>query len=142
MVIIRNKIINYRLQICASELNSDIHELIHKKCNDYLYKNIVDNVYINDINNVSYNKEAKIINSKLSILCVCNCSVIDPILNSVITITINDINKMGAYYKYEKLCIFIPQHLMKDSLQLNTTVQIEIIGKRIEDTIICIGKCI
>ena len=48
---------------------------------------------------------------------------------------------MGFSYKTEKLCIFIPIHLSNNQIfDIDDEIEVIIIGKRIEENIVCIAK--
>ena len=127
--------------IKPSEFNDNILNLVYNKCADLLLNNIVDGIYIHKIIDCDYIKSNKVNNDgtvKLNVRC--NCEVVNPVVGDQYEIEITDINKMGYSYKLNKLCIFIPLHICKQVFTMNEIVKIKIIGKRIEDSIICIGE--
>jgi len=126
---------------------SDINDVsfidfVHDKCSHELCSKVYDGLYIKDIISIDFFEKKKInIDGTIHVKIKCFCNTIDPILQSVYPITINDVNKMGYSYKFEHLCIFIPLHLCdKITLHLGDTVDCKIIGKRIEENIVCIAQ--
>ena len=136
---IKNICLNFNLNL--SEFQDDFETYMHDKCILQLVNNIYNGYLIIDILKYQiYNNKKININGSISVKVNCVCNIIDPIVNTIVNVKINDVNKMGYSYKREKLCIFIPIHLSTTSYKLDDTVQIKIIGKRIEENIVCIGQ--
>jgi len=136
---IQNRTLNFNLNL--SEIKHDFSEYISNKCNSLLVNNVYEGVFIKSILQSQISKDKKInLNGSISIKVFCKCLIIDPIIDSIIDIEINNINKMGFSYKHNKLCIFIPIHLCNENYSLNQYIKIKIIGKRIEEDIVCIGQ--
>ena len=142
MNLVTSKTIYYKLSLDASEIDDNFEPKVKQFCKDNLNKKIYNDFYIDSINNININNNIKINNDKLIIRCYCECQIIDLIVKSTFKMKINDVNKMGAYYKYEKICIFIPQHFIKTNININDIVNIKLLGKRVEDNIICIADFI
>ena len=135
------KDITLHFNLNLSEIQNDFDNFISDKCKCMLINNIYEGYFIKNIIKQKISKDKKInLNGSISVKVFCNCEIIDPIIDSVINITINDINKMGYSYKMNKICIFVPNHLCNETYILNQNIQIKIIGKRIEEEIICIGQ--
>jgi ribosomal protein S1 len=66
--------------------------------------------------------------------------VIDINIGSIIDVVITNSNKMGFFCKFEKFNVFIPQHYTNSELWIGQSVNVEVLGKRVEEQIICIGK--
>ena len=134
--------ISISLSIPPHNINEYFNDHVQELCTQKLVKHIYNNVYIVSIIN-SYTSKDKFINhdGSIKLHCVCKCNIIDIVLHSEMDIVINDINKMGASYKIHKLCIFIPRHLAcSRKFFINDTVRIKIIGKRVEEDIVCIAQ--
>ena len=142
MNLLTSKTIHYKLSLCASEIDNDFEKKVKQFCKQNLNKTIYNDFYIDSINNINIDKNIKINNDKLLIRCYCECQIIDLIVKSTFKVKINDVNKMGVYYKYEKICIFIPQHFIKTTINIGDIVNIKLLGKRVEDNIICIADFI
>ena len=140
MKIKKQIIMNYNTIL--SDVNRDFLEHTTNQCKKELYHNIYDGNYIEDIIKIEPFKNKQInIDGSVNIKLKCTCIIINPNVNSEYHITINDVNKMGYSYKSNKLCIFIPTHLCDNkTFQVGDIINIIIIGKRIEEDIICIGK--
>jgi len=69
------------------------------------------------------------------------CTIRNPNIDNIYTVLITNINTMGAMCKYDKLNIFIPrQYFGNHEPEIDVSFQVKILGKRIEDTIVCIGS--
>ena len=136
---IQNITLNFNLNL--SEIQDDFSNYINDKCIDFLVNNVYEGYFIKDILQSQISKDKRInLNGSISVKVFCKCSIIDPLIDSIIGIKINDINKMGYSYKQKKLCIFIPIHLCNQTYVLDQCIKIKIIGKRIEEDIVCIGQ--
>ena len=136
---ITNISLNFNLNL--SEIQDNFSNFISEKCKSHLLNSIYEGYLIKQILKTHILKDKKInLNGSISIKVLCKCSIIDPIIDSIIDIRINDINKMGYSYKLDKICIFIPIHLCHEIYTLNQSIKIKIIGKRIEEDIVCIGQ--
>ena len=135
------KSIDLKFNLNLSEIQNDFDMYIHNKCIKNLVNNIYEGFLITKILKYNISNDKKInMNGTIYIKVSCNCEIIDPSVNSIHNVKINDINKMGYSYKIDKLCIFIPIHLCNEIYTINDYVKIKIIGKRIEENIICIGQ--
>lgn len=133
--------ITLTFNVHLSDIESDFNSYIRNKCESYLTKNIYDGYFIKQILKTNILKDKKInINGSISVKTKCYCEIINPVVDSIISIKINDVNKMGYSYKLDKICIFIPNHLCIQTYKLNELIKIKIIGKRIEESIVCIGQ--
>ncbi len=136
---INNIVLNFNVNL--AEIEDNLSKYISDKCTDYLIDKVYEGYLINDILTYHILKDKKInLNGSVSLKVVCKCKITDPILDSIIDVEINDINKMGYSYKQNCLCIFIPIHMCNKIYTLNQTIKVKIIGKRIEEDIVCIGE--
>ena len=133
--------ITLHFNVNLSEIQHDFSDFIFNKCNSLLKSNVYEGYIIKELLNTQIPKDKKInLNGTISVKVLCKCSIIDPILDSAVDVEINDINKMGYSYKRNKLCIFIPIHLCNEIYTLHQSIKIKIIGKRVEEEIVCIGQ--
>ena len=124
--------------IKPNELDVDLNFL--EKCKHKLENNIQNEFYIKEVIKVQDNKKYRInIDGSIHVNIRCFCVVINPVMNSIVEITITDVNKMGFSYKCDKVCIFIPNN-NKSIYSINDIIKVKIIGKRIENNILCIGQ--
>ena len=131
--------INYNLQPCNFAEEKD---KILEKCKTKLLQSIHDGVYVSKISTIEIVSHNKINNDgSINICCRCNCNIIDPQIHETYSICINTINKIGYYYQNDKVCIFIPAD-NKLNISIKDIIKIKIIGKRIEDTILCIAEVV
>tara|TARA_B100001996_G_scaffold268957_1_gene210285 strand:- start:605 stop:1051 length:447 start_codon:yes stop_codon:yes gene_type:complete len=74
----------------------------------------------------------------------CTATVINPIVGQIYTLTVNNTNKMGAVCKVDTVTVFIPKHYCIHEIlpDINERIDVQIVGKRIEGNITCIGKII
>ena len=136
---IQNITLNFNLNL--SEIEDDFSKYISDKCITSLINNIYEGYLIKELLDSKITKDKKInLNGSIFVKVICKCLIIDPIIDSTIKIEINNINKMGYSFKTNKLCIFIPIHLCNDIYILNQSITVKIIGKRIEEDIVCIGQ--
>lgn len=72
------------------------------------------------------------------------CTVLNPVIGEVVKIHVTSVNKMGAIYKNLQMTIFVPKHLCENEILplVGTSIMVKIVGKRIEDKILCIGSMI
>ena len=137
----RNQNINLNFNLDLSEIKDDFYNYINDKCFFELINNIYEGYFIKDILQMQIAKDKKInLNGSISVKVFCECLIIDPIIDSIVDVKINDVNKMGYSYKHNKLCIFIPIHLCSETYNVEQIIKIKIIGKRIEEDIVCIGQ--
>mgnify|MGYP007047406975 CR=1 FL=1 len=137
----RIKKIVIKFNINLSELPDNYATFISDKCQLHLVDNIHDGFFITKILEHSILTDKKInLNGSIAVTVICKCLIIDPIIDSVVNIKINDINKMGYSHKQKHLCIFLPIHLCNQMYTLDQNVKIKLIGKRVEEDIVCIGQ--
>lgn len=98
--------------------------------------------YIKEVCKVSTKSIGKItMNGHVVYNVKCECVTLEPKLNETYDICIHNMNKMGAIHKNNLVTIFIPRSYWNNiDIELNMTVSVKIIGKRIEDKIMCIGQ--
>ena len=136
-----NHTFQYRFNIVPELLHNDIEYHIKQKCNDELLNKIYKGKIVTKINHVKVNKNYKInYNGIIETVSYVNCIIIDPENDSELEIKINDVNKMGFSYKSNKLCIFIPIHFCTKTIRIGDSIKVKIVGKRIEEDMVCIGK--
>lgn len=129
------------LSVIFSIKPSELHINFLEKCKEKLQNNIQNEYYIKDVIEIKDNKKYKInTDGSIHANIMCYCHVINPVIDSIVEIKITDVNKMGFSHKFDKICIFIPNNTNNNSYNINDTVKVKIIGKRIENNILCIGQ--
>ena len=120
-------------------------------CNDNLlllqdkYNNtILRDIYIKHVDSIVEKQGGRILhNGQIQYNFTTECYVINPCINKVYNLQITSINKMGALHKHELVTVFIPIQYYNDVVpEVGMYFSVEIIGKRIEDSIVCVGKII
>ena len=133
--------INFDIYVSPSEVNTI--NLKKYLCNKY-NNNLHDGKYINEILNIEGVQYGKIIsNGYINIKIKTICDIIDLQLDSVYyNIIITNYNKLGSFVNIGKVSIFIPkEYSIDDQIQeTGISINIKIIGKRIDDKITCIGQ--
>jgi len=111
----------------------------------YIDNNIQDNVinglYVNQVLNVRILANPKVLlNGNVKYDVECKCEVIDPVVGSTLPFTVTSVNKVGYFSKDKKISYFMPLHYSKKTLNINDQIDVVVVGKRIEDNIVCIVK--
>uniref|UniRef100_A0A6C0F9S0 Uncharacterized protein n=1 Tax=viral metagenome TaxID=1070528 RepID=A0A6C0F9S0_9ZZZZ len=134
------------------EIIIEPHELIPSKNLNNLLLILLCERYVNKIYNskiicalydVNINENPKILsNGNIKFCCNVDCSVIDLNINDELILPITSNNKMGAFYKSDQLTVFIPKHLCKEQMipDIDTSISVIIVGKRITDKYVCVAK--
>ena len=106
--------------------------------------NIHNGIYISNISKVKKVECGKItavgyINIKINAF----CEIINPILENVYNnVIITNYNKLGSFINLGKISIFIPKEysINEEISTIGMSINVKLIGKRIDDKITCIGK--
>jgi hypothetical protein len=129
-----------KLNCTPVELQCSSLTLLRDKYNDTIFKNL----YIKEITSVEHKNGGRILNNgciQYNVDVICN--VINPCVDDTYNLRITHMNKMGALHKNELVTVFIPiQYFNNESPEVDSSFNIKIIGKRIEDSIVCVGKII
>ena len=137
----RNDIIKINYNLKPYKFAEQRNEIL-EQCKNTLLNTIHDGVYVSRISNIKIISQNKINNDgSINICCQCKCTIIDPEIHKTYLIYINTINKIGYYHQNDKVCIFIPAN-NKLNISIKDTIKVKIIGKRIEDTILCIAEVV
>lgn len=107
-------------------------------------KSIFQNIFIHHVSNILNVKGGRILhNGHVSYNVLANCFIINSDIGKQYKIPITNVNKMGAMYKNEKFTIFIPVNYFNGiSVNINDYYYVSILGKRIEDSIVCVGSIV
>ena len=133
--------INFKIEINPGDLrNCNVSEFIKQKYINNIY---LDYIILN-VEEILSISGGKILNSgNVSYSILASCTIRNPQLDSTYSIHITQLNTMGAMCRFDKLNIFIPRQYFGDHDVLeNTLWPVKIIGKRVEDTIVCIGTLV
>jgi len=131
----------FDISISPSEISSiNLKKYLLNKYNG----NIHNGIYISHISKVNTVECGKItadgyINIKINTLCEIVNPVIESIYNNVI---ITNYNKLGSFINLGKISIFIPKEysINEEIPTIGMSINVKVIGKRIDDKITCIGK--
>ena len=128
------KIVAEPSQLCQFNIK---RELIQKYCNTVTY-----GVYIIDILSVAADNTGKILNNgSVEYNVNTECRVLSPQIGETYSICITGSSKMGAVYKCDEVTIFIPKHMCSEiTPEVGDSVHVNIVGKRIDGRILCIGR--
>jgi hypothetical protein len=134
----KNTVLCIKINCVPSDLKSPCINLLRDKYNNTIFKDL----YIKNVEDVIHKTGGKILNNgQIQFKIESLCSVINPCINTVYTLKITHINKMGALSKNELVTVFIPlQYYNNITPAIDSVYDIKIIGKRIEDSIVCVGK--
>ena len=132
--------ISIKLQLEPHEIHNPYLNTLQEKYNDSLFKKY----YIQEIQSVQGSNGGRILNDgKILANVTAVCKVLDPDIDSVYSLKITNMNKMGALHKNNLVTVFIPQqYYNNETPEVDSIFNIKIIGKRIEDSIVCVGKII
>lgn len=130
--------VSIKLTLKPDELQQPILNILKETYN----KKIVKNVYIDEVLNIVHKSNGKIfVNGNIQHKIIMNCKTLNPCLHYNYKLQITDVNKMGALHKNELVTVFIPtQYFNNNKISVGKLCNVQIIGKRIEEGIICIGK--
>lgn len=137
--------INVIVQIKPNMLQMNMEQNIIDIVKDEYVGNITSGVYILSIKTVGCLEMGKVLNDgSVNYAITFNANVINPIEGETYNLEITNANKMGCVHKQHRLTIFIPKHYcINEEIPKETSIcKVCIMGKRIEDNIVCIGKII
>jgi len=131
----------FNISISPSEINTiNLKKYLQNKFTD----NIHNGIYISNVSKVNTINYGKItangfIDVKINTICEIVNPVVESIYNNVI---ITNYNKLGSFVSFGKISIFIPKEysINEEIPTLGMSINLKIIGKRIDDKITCIGK--
>jgi len=121
------------------DMNKYMYCYITEKYKDRIY----DGKHIIAINEVSVISIPKIMtNGRVRFKIKSKCTVIDLEVGDVVSMEVSSTNKMGATYKNNCITIFIPKHKCINEIipQEGEQVNVEILGKRVDERIVYVGK--
>ena len=133
--------ITFNINISPSEINT----VNFKKhlCTKY-NNNIHNGIYINEILKIIKLNYGKILsNGYINVNIEATCDIIDLKIEHVYAnIIITNYNKLGSFVNLNKVSIFIPKEFSIDeqTLETGSSIDLKIVGKRIDDKIMCIGQ--
>jgi len=129
--------IDISIKLKPNEIHMSIIDLLNERYANKIFKKY----FIKKVNSVSTRSGGKLLNDG-SILYKISADrvVLDPEIGEKYQVLITSTNKMGALHKNELVTIFVPlQYYNGYSPEVDSTFNIKIIGKRIEDSIVCVG---
>ena len=133
----------FKFKVCIfpNELCKNIDKIIEQKILNTYLKTIFRASLILSIKSFKY-QQLGLINNDGSITydVIATCENINPEKGNIYDIKINNINQMGALCKFDKVTIFIPNHFILEKININESLKVEILGKRIEENLVCVAK--
>ena len=82
-------------------------------------------------------------NGSILLPIIASCKVLDPVLDSEITLEVTSSNTLGATCKFDLVSVFVPKHLCSNQVpDVGDHIRVKIIGKRIVGKILCIGQLV
>ena len=120
---------------------TNIYDLVSEE-----YKNTIQKgFYIKEVLSATISSNGKIMSDGSIVYIVhCELTVLNPELNHKYLVNITGSNKMGAVHRNELVAIFIPKSYCVNNVlpNVSSSVNVEIIGKRVEGNITCVGKIV
>lgn len=111
--------------------------MLRAKYNDQIYKGY----HIIDVEEIIDESRGKVLNSGYILHDILAKFKIYTIgIGDIIKTMISNVNKMGAFSIIEKISVFIPNHFQKNQMNEGDIVNLEIVGKRVQEHIVCIAK--
>ena len=140
-----NKLLNisFRIKLEPSHLSNNIAFKVKQITKDLYNHNLYKDCYINNILDIKIQSKAKVNYDGCVIYHVdATCDVIQPLIDEIYNIQLTNVNKMGALWKYNKITFFIPKQYFINEITPNVDdlIKVQIIGKRLEENMICIAK--
>ena len=136
------KILNIKitLKLKPNEVHKPLLESLAEKYNSSLFKKY----YVVEVLDIIEKKGGKILHDgSILFIIFASCKVLDPDIGSTYNLRITSTNKMGALHKHELITVFVPTQYYNDNTpEVDSCFDITIIGKRIEDSIVCVGKIV
>ena len=68
-----------------------------------------------------------------------DCIIVNPIIGNSYSLVITHNNKLGFMHKSDLVTIFVPVQYTTRNLAIDEEVNIKIVGKRVEERIVCVG---
>lgn len=134
--------LNYKINVEPKLLNNNIKDTLESILSSKMIKKVFQGAYIIDIISFKY-KNSGIINNdgSVSFSTIVTCKTCYPVVGENYKLPITHINKMGVMHKFENVSIFIANHhLLNQDHKVGEIIDITIIGKRIEENMVCVAK--
>tara|TARA_B110000977_G_scaffold201646_1_gene297469 strand:+ start:12113 stop:12532 length:420 start_codon:yes stop_codon:yes gene_type:complete len=136
----KSAVLHINISCKPDELKIPCIGLLRHKYNETIFKDI----YILNIEKIITKTTGKILNNGyIQYKITSQCRVLDLEMNTTYNLRITHMNKMGALHKNEKITVFIPIQYYNNTVpEVDSSFDVKIIGKRIEDSIVCVAKII
>jgi len=141
-------LIDTLIVLVPSELNDVMHSII-SKTKSSLIRSISKHGYITKVKRICNISEGVVQHSPscaVEYTVTVDVDVFNISENDIVDMTLNNVTSMGIFGECKHATIFVPQHELKNVDDVGTfgysvgdSLRIKIIGKRITDTILCIG---
>ena len=137
------KTFSHKIEIPYSEVSNNLSQRINSIIKNDMEDKIIDGIYLKEITTIDIEKKNKLLyNGSVVFQYHVKAIILNPLINQQLSIKITNINKMGYISQLCKVCIFISNHKCSRIYKIGDTVNIKIIGKRIEQEILCIAEII
>ena len=105
---------------------------------------VYQHMFITEIERINKVSPGKILHDGSVMYTIQCCAlVINPVVNEVYTLPITHIHSMGSMHKVQSITIFVPLQYYNDYIPaVGDHQRVKIIGKRVDDTIVCVGEFI
>lgn len=126
-----------KIDIHPENMMDDKLSMLRTKYSDQIYKGY----HIIDIEEIIEEGKGKVLNSGYILYNILAKFKIYTIgIGDVIKAMVSNVNKMGAFCIIQKISVFIPNHFQNNQMQEGDIVGLEIVGKRVQEHIVCIAK--
>jgi DNA-directed RNA polymerase subunit E'/Rpb7 len=134
--------IAHKINIQPHLLHNNLEHILRYAIHERLHEKIMNGSYIIDILSFKHKKSGVINNDgSVSFNTLVTCQTCSPEIGKIYKLKITHINKMGIMHKFEKVTIFIPAHnMITCDPEIGNWVDVHILGKRIEENMVCVGK--
>ncbi len=145
---VENFVINTKIKIHMDELDVSNHMSVTEYVNSTIINKYVDDIYngiyfIEILKTLNSSQGFIDINGNVSIDVEVHGNGINISQGNEIQMEITQKNRMGYSYIFGKICIFIPmipEYCNEKEFCVGDIVNVVILGKRVEDKIVCVAK--
>ena len=131
---------------CEAQIQpSDLHVWsIRHFAKAHIAEKMYDGIYVQKVLTARLHGKCKIMGDGSILLpIIASCKVLDPALDSEITLEVTSSNALGATCKFALVSVFVPKHLCGNQIpDIGEHIRVKIIGKRIVGKILCIGQLV
>tara|TARA_B100001996_G_C18550461_1_gene550612 strand:+ start:475 stop:900 length:426 start_codon:yes stop_codon:yes gene_type:complete len=134
------QLIVIRITVSPSQLDENIKETVFNLIKEKYQQTLFKTFYISEILETSFSSHGKINNDgSVTYLVNTDCIIVNPTIGNSYSLVITHNNKLGFMHKSDLVTIFVPKQYTNRNLAINEEVTINIVGKRVEERIVCVG---